>query len=79
MTQEEDKIRKVGDDTLGSHRVSTVLLKFPEICDPGWPFIYETMIFYKDSWVEIYTDHYATLKKAEEGHQKAIKWLKDNK
>lgn len=40
------------------------------------PAIFETMIFPRDGG-DIYCDRYATWKEAEEGHQKAVQWVKD--
>lgn len=68
--------RHVGDDMVDGKRVSTVFLG---LC-PNWipeskvPIVFETMVFEDNS--EIYQERYSTWKEAEEGHQRAIEWVK---
>ena len=41
------------------------------------PHIFETIVFDRNSHYELYTDRYSTWKEAEEGHKKAIEWVKN--
>ena len=41
------------------------------------PLIFETMVFNKDKFDDIYMDRYSTWQEAEEGHKKAVQWVKD--
>ena len=42
---------------------------------PCKPHIFETMVFDK-GYSDIYCDRYSTWKEAEEGHEKAVQWVK---
>ena len=56
---------------VGDFYVSTVKLPF----DHGFgdvPLLYETMIFPKGKWIELYLDRYSTEEEAREGHVKAV-------
>ena len=71
--------KHLGNDIIDGKRISTVWIglnhNFDEI---GEPLLFETMIFDNDgSFKDIYCDRYSTWKEAEEGHQKAIQWVKD--
>lgn len=69
--------RHVGDDVIGEKRISTVFIgicyNYSPISDI--PIVFETMIF-DENRHGIYQDRYSTWKQAEEGHQKAIEWVK---
>lgn len=41
------------------------------------PHIFETMVFNEGEGREQYCDRYSTWKEAEEGHQRAIQWVKN--
>lgn len=41
------------------------------------PLYYETMVFKDNVFIEIYCERYSTKKEAEEGHLRAIKWVKE--
>ncbi len=69
--------KHVGDDKINGYRVSTVFLG---LCHNfGYsdrrPIVFETMVFDGDR-SDIYQERYSTWKEAEEGHQRAIEWVK---
>lgn len=68
----------VGDDTVDGKRVSTV---FIGIChnfnpDSNVPIVFETMVF-EDYGSSIYQERYSTYKEAEDGHKRAIEWVRN--
>lgn len=73
--------KHIADDIVNGKRVSTIWLGI----DHSWecvakPLVFETMIFDKNSeelYYEIYLDRYSTWKEAEDGHQRAIEWVKN--
>lgn len=68
--------KHVGDDIVDGKRISTVWFGLDHQWDDnGKPLIFETMIFNKNGFSEIYMDRYSTWDEAEEGHQKAIEWV----
>jgi hypothetical protein len=68
--------RLVKDTTIGDKWISTVFLGNNMNLYGGKPLILETMVF--DGKTEsIYCDRYSTWKEAEEGHEKAVQWVKD--
>ncbi len=72
--------RRVGRDFINDCTVSTVFLGHDHyFCFnddlPPKLHIFETMVFKNES--DIYTDRYSTWQEAEEGHQKAIDWVKN--
>jgi hypothetical protein len=76
----------VKQETIGEFFISTVFIgldhKFSspeEKLKPDYkPDIFETMVFKRgDFSSEEYCDRYSTWKEAEEGHQKAIEWIKN--
>ena len=74
------KRRVVGRDIINDCRISTVFLGLDHyfcFSDDLLPkiHIFETMVFKNDS--DIYCDRYGTWQEAEEGHQKAIEWVKN--
>lgn len=73
--------KHVAEDEINGKRISTVWLGLNiNIYDQegNCPHIYETMVFDPpDSGKDIYCDRYSTWKEAEEGHKKAIQWVKD--
>jgi hypothetical protein len=70
--------KHVGDDIVNGHRVSTVFLGLCQNFDfrDKTPIVFETMVFQNDR-SDIYQERYATWKQAEEGHQRAIEWVKN--
>jgi hypothetical protein len=68
--------KHVGDDTIEGKRVSTV---FSGLChdflNEGIPIVFETMVFTDREG--IYQERYSTWQQAEEGHKKAIEWVKN--
>lgn len=79
---EDAKRRTVKQETVNDLWVSTVFLGldhnfyFRENNEYYKPHVFETMIFKGVSSLN-YQDRYSTWKEAEEGHQKAIQWIKD--
>ncbi len=68
----------VGDDVIDGKRISTV---FIGLChsynlDSNIPIVFETMVFDKNDH-GIHQTRYCTWQEAEEGHQKAIEWVKN--
>jgi hypothetical protein len=69
--------KHVADETIDGKRISTVWLGLDhKWCDEGSPLIYETMVF-DDNRQEMYCTRYSTWKQAEDGHAKAVQWVKD--
>jgi hypothetical protein len=69
--------RIIAIDYINDYKVSTIFLAY----DMGFKnekLLFETMIFSPEGDViENYQKRYSTYEQAEEGHQEAIKWLKD--
>lgn len=74
----ESKTKHIGSDEINGKWVSTVWLGLNHNFFDGPPEIFETMIYdnEKKEWTD-YEQRYATWKEAEEGHLKAIQWVKD--
>lgn len=74
-----DEARRVARTTIGQAEVSTVFLGI----DHNWgadgpPILFETMIFVgKDGGVEDYQERYATWAEAEEGHARAVAFVRE--
>jgi hypothetical protein len=70
--------KHVGNDTINRYRVSTIFIGLCHNFDPcnGVPIVFETMIF-EGGRSDIYTERYSTWKEAEEGHQRAVEWVKN--
>lgn len=66
-------------DKINGFDVSTVWLGINHAYsfDNGPPLLFETMVFDKDDWHEIYMDIYSTWDEAVEGHKRAIQWILD--
>ena len=69
--------RHVGYEIINGKRISTV---FIGLCHnfnilSNTPIVFETMIFDGDNSLD-YQERYSTWKEAEEGHKKAVKWVK---
>lgn len=70
--------RHVGDEVINGYRISTVFLG---LCHNFYhnsaniPIVFETMIFKEDKSLD-YQERYSTWKEAEEGHKRAIEWVK---
>lgn len=58
--------------------ISTVDLGIDHNFGVGKPLYYETMVFKKDSWSDLYMERYSTEKEAKKGHKKAIKYVKEH-
>jgi hypothetical protein len=67
----------IGEDDIDNHRISTVWLGLNHRWNSGPPLLFETMVFKNGDMAEEYCDRYSTWKEAEEGHEKAIQWVKD--
>ena len=69
--------KHVGDDEVNGKRISTVFLGLCHNYNPysNIPIVFETMIF--DEGKDIYQERYSTWKEAEEGHKKAVEWVKN--
>jgi len=69
--------RHVGDEIIDGKRVSTVFIGLTYNFDPfsHVPIVFETMVF--DNKHGIYQDRYSTWQEAEEGHKKAVEWVKN--
>lgn len=73
----KNKTKHVAYEKIDDKRISTVWLGLDhQWCDNGKPLLYETMIFNKDAY-DIYCERYSTWQEAEEGHKKAVQWVKD--
>jgi hypothetical protein len=69
--------RHVGDDIIDGKRISTV---FIGLCYDfglsGMPRVFETMVFEGDKSLD-YQERYFTWEDAEDGHLRAIEWVKN--
>lgn len=61
-----------------TYLVSTVFLSVDHNYDDGPPILWETMIFKKGDWSELYCERYSSYKEALEGHLDALKWAKEH-
>lgn len=69
--------RRVGYDYINECEVSTVWLGIDHnYIYNGPPILFETMVFL-DGISNIYQERYSTWQEAEEGHQRAIQWVKN--
>ena len=74
----KNKTKHVADEVIDGKRVSTVWVGLDhQWCDDAAPLLYETMVFDNESPYEIYCDRYSKWQEAEEGHNKAVQWVKD--
>lgn len=62
---------------VNGYLVSTVDLGIDHSFGNGKPLYYETMIFKKGSWSDLYCKRYSTEKEARKGHKEAIKYVKE--
>ncbi|HEY2811797.1 MAG TPA: hypothetical protein VGJ00_10475 [Rhabdochlamydiaceae bacterium] len=71
--------KHVADDEINGYRVSTVWLVINHnFFKEGTPLLFETMVFDgKDE--SIYCERHSTWDEAEEGHKKAMQWVKDGR
>lgn len=71
------KTKHVADEMIGHFRISTVWVGLNHnLGKNGEPLLFETMVFDQNG-DDIYCAHYWTWQQAEEGHKKAIQWVKD--
>ena len=74
---DNEKLWRVGNDNVGDYRVSTVFLALNHQWNPNEkPVLFETMVFPKDSWGELYCKRYSTWQEAFQGHQEVVAALK---
>jgi len=67
---------RVGLDEVDNYRVSTVFLCLDHnFSKTGPPIMFETMIFLKDSWSEVYCKRYASWGAADLGHKLVVQKL----
>lgn len=68
----------VADDIVNGKRISTIFLGLHIYVISEIPMVFETIIF-DDGHIggEIYRDRYSTWEQAEEGHKRAIQWVKN--
>jgi hypothetical protein len=70
--------RHLGNDIVNGKWVSTVWLGLNHNLGEGAPHLFETMVFEKAiGSIEIFCERYSTWQEADEGHQRAIQWIKD--
>jgi len=75
LEKEAYKNRIVGKTKIGDKKVSTVFLGLDHRWDMDKPpLIFETMVF-EDNRNEIHMERYSTWKEAEEGHERACRWV----
>ena len=75
---EDNDYRRIGLDTVGQVRVSTVWLGMDHAFLGGEPEIFETMVFGGDNWIEQDRIHYRTEAEALAGHQRIVAELSRN-
>lgn len=69
--------RHVATDIIHGKHVSTVWLGLDHNYLGGKPLVFETMVFSEhEPNTDIYMERYTTWEEAEDGHQKAIEWVK---
>lgn len=68
--------RRVGLDSVGDYRVSTVFLGLDHAFGNATPQLFETMVFKGGSYAELYCCRYPTWEDAEEGHAEAVAGLR---
>jgi hypothetical protein len=74
----KDNNKHIADETIDGKRISTVWLGLNHNINDRTPHIFETMVFNGDDYGhDIYCDRYSTYQEAEEGHKKAVQWVKD--
>ena len=71
-----DNNRRVAETTMGEYWVSTVFLGFDHNFGGSIPVLFETMIFPSDILGAEYQERYCTWDEAEEGHQRAVEYLR---
>ena len=70
---EDAEKRRVGFDVVGDYHVSTVFLGFDHRFSLGGPpLLFETMIFPKDSELDLHCERYETWDEAVAGHEMEI-------
>lgn len=70
--------RRVAETTIGVFWVSTVHLPIDHAFGSGGkPLIFETMVFSNDDDDSRYVNRYSTEEEALEGHDEAVKWVRD--
>lgn len=73
-----ERVKHVADEIINKKRISTVFLNINHnLCDEGEPLLFETMVFSEGNWSEIYCERYSTWQEAEEGHKRAVEWVKN--
>lgn len=70
------KQKRVAETTVGQLWVSTVWLGLNHQYGSGPPLIFETMIFPRWDYGELYMDRYSTEAEALAGHERAVAWAK---
>jgi hypothetical protein len=71
-------LRHVSDQTIGNYRISTVWLGIDHnFYNELYPLLFETMVFPKDSYADIYMQRYSTWNEAVESHKKTVEWVKN--
>jgi hypothetical protein len=67
----------VADEEVNGIRISTIFMGICHNYNPfsNVPIVFETMVFKNGH--DIYQDRYCTYQEAEEGHEKAVEWVKN--
>lgn len=70
--------RHVGDETINEYRISTIFIGLCHNFDlfSGIPIVFETMVFEGEK-SDVYMERYSTWQEAEEGHKRAVEWVKN--
>lgn len=68
----------VGKDDVNGYHISTVFIGLCHNSNPSSkvPIVFETMIFLNGE-TGFYQERYSTWEEAEEGHRRAVQWVKD--
>lgn len=69
--------RIVKQEHIGDKWISTVFLGLDHSWDESKVEIFETMVFEKNDYHELYCDRYSTWQEALEGHERALQWVRD--
>jgi|SRR5437667_4983830 len=70
-------LKRVARDEIDGYTISTVFLCIDHRFDEDKPVLFETMVFDNNNYgVDVYSKRYHTWQEAEEGHKKAIEWVK---
>lgn len=69
----------IGNDYVGDYRVSTVWLGMNHAYNDEAPLIFETMVFLKDTFDDVWCQRYSTEQEAIQGHKDLVESITQGK